>query len=168
MFAGKIKITGFIGTVAAAASVAALAGPVSEARANVAGGDGFKHSIISTCTAGHISAMVYAAGSFQGQQVATRMWARVPGRAWAPMGGWRYSTITSIRTFYDGFGSPITSITPQNLYTQDLTTDGGYREVGVEFYWLVNGVWTNYDFFVENTYNQGSPLGFLTTGTCVT
>ena len=167
MFAGKVKLAGLIGIVTAIAGVTVLAGPISTAEAN-AGGDNFKHSIISTCTKGHISATVYAAGSFNGQVVATRMWARVPGRAWGVMGGWRYTTVNPIRTFDDGFGSPISSVTPQTLYTQELTTNGGYREIGVEFYWAVNGVWTGYDFVVEDTYNQGSQIGFLTTGTCVT
>jgi hypothetical protein len=168
MFAQKIKIIGLIFIVTAIAGLTALAGPISKAEANTAGGDNFKHYIISTCTPKHISATVYAAGSFNGQVVATRMWAHAPGQAWAPMGGWRYTTVNPIRTFDDGFGSPISSVSPQTLYTQELTTTGGYREIGVEFYWAVNGVWTGYDFFVENTYNQGSPIGFLTTGTCVT
>jgi hypothetical protein len=168
MFAGKIKLIGLIGIVTAIAGLTALAGPIAKAEANNGGGDNFKHYVISTCTTKHISATVYAAGSFNGQLVATRIWAHAPGQAWAAVTGWRYTTVNSMRTFDDGFGSPITSVSPQNLYTQEMTTDGGYREIGVQFYWAVNGVWTGYDFFVEDAYNRGSPIGFLTTRTCVT
>jgi hypothetical protein len=157
-----------IGIVIGIVALAVFAGKVSPASANTMGGDEGKHYVISTCTTNHISVMVNAAGSFNGQQVATKIWARPRGGTWGAVGGWHYTNVYPIQTFDDGFGSPISSVTPKTLYTAQLSTDGGYREIGVEYYWLVNGIWTGYDFFVENTYNQGSPIGFLTTGTCVT
>jgi hypothetical protein len=167
MFARKTRIAGIVAVVAAIAGAATLAGPVSQASAGL-GGDNGAHYVLSTCTTKHISVQVSAASAFNGQQVATRVWDRVPGGAWTAMTGWRINSVYSQRTFDDGFGSPITSTTPQTLYTLPITTTGGYRQIGVEFYWAVNGVWTGYDFLVEDTYNQGSPIGFLTTGTCVT
>jgi hypothetical protein len=165
MFAGKVKT---IGSIAAVAALSTLAGPVSQASANNAGGDGFKHSAITACGSHSMSVDVVAAGSYNGQLVATRLWVRVPGGQWSAMGDWRYTNVYPVRSFGDGFGGTIQSVTPQTLYTQNLTTNGGYREVGVQFYWLVNGAWTGYDFFVEDTYAQASPLGSLVTGTCVT
>lgn len=167
MFARKMKTTGVMAIFVAVAGITALAGPVAKASAGM-GGDSGAHYVISTCTAKHISVDVSASGTFNGQVVATQVWARVPGQTWASMGGWRYTTINPVRSFDDGFGYTIRSYTPQHLYTLPLTTTGGYREIGVEFYWKVNGVFTGYDFLVENAYNQGSPIGFLTTGTCVT
>ena len=125
----------------------AVMGPISQASAdNGPGGDNYNHFVWATCSYPSISVDIKASGTFNGQVLTTTVWAHVPRGPWQAITGWKNTTIYPNTTQYDYFNNPYTTTVTVDLYTQPLTTTGGYREVSVEYYWWSGTQWVGHDF----------------------
>jgi hypothetical protein len=156
LLASRIVILGAIMAVVASA---ALAGPVPQASANTAGGDNFTHGATAACLYRKIHVTVTAGGWENGQAVTTRVLVRRPGGAWQDVSGWRTTYIYPFRYYSDWLQGNYSIYTPVDMYSFDISTaasGGGYREVGVEFYWWnrTANAYTASDLYVVNRYND--------------